>query len=134
MSDSKSRQFTRTLLKSRQFTRTLLNILADLNDFLVWMVSTCPLISKSSGPSMLGGLFQVHHLQLVSPTPSCYIVFFCSQTRSRYLFIYLFAFFYFTLRSGGMAKSTNRQVLFVLLTTTRSGRLAVLLLLLLFTH
>ena len=36
--------------KSPQVFRTLLNILADLNNTVVWMVSTCPLISKSSSP------------------------------------------------------------------------------------
>ena len=35
--------------KSPQVSRTLLNILADLNN-VVWMVSTRPLISKSSSP------------------------------------------------------------------------------------
>ena len=33
-----------------QVTRTLLSILADLNNAVVWMVSTCLLISKSSSP------------------------------------------------------------------------------------
>ena len=36
--------------KSPQVYRTLLNILADLNNAVVWMVSTLPLISKSSNP------------------------------------------------------------------------------------
>ena len=39
LSDSKS-----------QASRTLLSILANLNNAVVWMVSTCPLISKSSSP------------------------------------------------------------------------------------
>ena len=34
--------------KSSQVSWTLLSILADLNNAVVWMVSTCPLISKSS--------------------------------------------------------------------------------------
>ena len=34
--------------KSLQVSRTLLSILADLNNAIVWMVSTCPLIYKSS--------------------------------------------------------------------------------------
>ena len=33
---------------SLQVTRTLLSILVDLNNVLVWMISTCPLTSKSS--------------------------------------------------------------------------------------
>ena len=36
--------------KSSQISRTLLSILADHNNPVVWMVSTRPLISKSSGP------------------------------------------------------------------------------------
>ena len=34
--------------KSLQVSRTLLSIPADLNNAVVWIVSTCPLISKSS--------------------------------------------------------------------------------------
>ena len=36
--------------KSPQVSRTLLSILADHNNAVVWMVSTCPFISKSSSP------------------------------------------------------------------------------------
>ena len=36
--------------KSPQVSTTFLNILADLNNAIVWMVSTRPLISKSSSP------------------------------------------------------------------------------------
>ena len=36
--------------KSPQVTRTLLSILSDLNNAVVLIVSTCPLISKSSSP------------------------------------------------------------------------------------
>ena len=36
--------------KSPQVSRTLLRILADLNNAVVWMVSTRPLIFKSSSP------------------------------------------------------------------------------------
>ena len=36
--------------KSPQISRTLLSFLADLNNAVTWMVSTCPLISKSSSP------------------------------------------------------------------------------------
>ena len=37
--------------KFPQVSRTLLSILADLNNSVVWMVSTRPLTSKSSCPS-----------------------------------------------------------------------------------
>ena len=36
--------------KSLQVSTTLLRILADLNNAIVWMVSTRPLISNSSNP------------------------------------------------------------------------------------
>ena len=36
--------------KSPQVSRTLLSVLADLNNAATWMVSTRPLISKSSSP------------------------------------------------------------------------------------
>ena len=36
--------------KSPQISRTLLSILADLNNAVVWIVSTRPVISKSSSP------------------------------------------------------------------------------------
>ena len=36
--------------KFSQVSRTPLSILADLNNAVVWMVSTRPLISKSSNP------------------------------------------------------------------------------------
>ena len=36
--------------KSPQISRTLLSILTDLNNAMVWMVSTRPHISKSSNP------------------------------------------------------------------------------------
>ena len=36
--------------KSPQLSRTLLNILADLNNAVIWMVSTCSRLSKSSSP------------------------------------------------------------------------------------
>ena len=46
---------------------TLLNILADLSNARIWMVSTCPLISKSSSPC-INPLVTVptHQLQLIS--------------------------------------------------------------------
>ena len=43
--------------KYPQVSRTLLSILADLNNAVVWMVSTCPLTSKSSSPlTNFGGI------------------------------------------------------------------------------
>ena len=49
--------------KSPQVSRTLLNILVLLNNAVVWMVSTSPLISKSSNQPILWGLYRAHQLQ-----------------------------------------------------------------------
>ena len=38
-------------IKSSQVSRTFLSILADLNNPIVWMVFTRPLISESSSPN-----------------------------------------------------------------------------------
>ena len=49
--------------KSPQVSRILLIFLADLNNVVVWMVSTTPLISKSSSPFINPlGIVQKHHL------------------------------------------------------------------------
>ena len=95
--------------KSPQVSRTLLYILADLNA-VVWMVSTCFLIFKSSSP-FFQFEFQVHQLQLVWPSSSYSIVLFSSLARSRYLSLFSL-FFNFTLWFAETAKSTFRQVLF----------------------
>ena len=48
--------------KSPQVSRTLFSILADLNNAVIWMVSTRPLISKSPSPC-------IKPLVIVSRTP-----------------------------------------------------------------
>ena len=115
---------------SPQVSRTLLSILADLNNAVVWMVSTRALISESSGPCKnLLWLHRVHQLQLVSPSLSRSIVFFNSQARSTHLSLSSILFS-FTLWLAGTTKSNIRQVflllllLLLLLTITRSGLLA----------
>ena len=62
--------------QSPQVSGTLLSILVDLNNVVVWMVSTCPFISKSSGPitKPLITVLSVH-LEFVSPLLSCSIFF-----------------------------------------------------------
>ena len=97
--------------KSLQVSRTLLSILADLDNAVIWMVSTCPLASKSSSSFTNSlGIAQVHQLQLVSLSPSCSIVF-CPLTRSWYFSLFSLSF-NFTLWFAGTANSTIRQVLF----------------------
>ena len=116
--------------KSPQVSRTLLSILADLNNAVVWMVSTRPLISKFSRPS-------THALVIVPRAPITIgiTVNFMFQSfssfiaRSTYSSLFLLSFS-FTRWSAGATKSTIRQVLLFFLrfffyqTITRSGRLA----------
>ena len=72
-----------------QVSRTLLSTLADLNNAVVWIVSTCPLISKSSSSSM-------NPLVTVLSTPITIGItinfmfnsFFLSLERSRYLSLF----------------------------------------------
>ena len=49
--------------KSPQVFRTLLSILANLYNAVVWIVSTCPLIFKSSSPFN-------KHLRIVPSVPT----------------------------------------------------------------
>ena len=96
---------------SPQVSRTLLSILADLNNAVVWMVSTPPLISKSSS-------LCTNFLVTVSSAPitigitiTCmFHSFFSSLARSRYLSLFSLSFC-FTMWSAGTAKSTIRQAL-----------------------
>ena len=109
--------------KSLQVSRTLLSILADLNNVVVWIVSTRPLFSKSSSPF-------INHLVTVPRAPITIDItvtfmfhsFFNSLARSKYLSFFSHSF-NFTLRSARTAKSTILQVLLFLLIIIRSGRL-----------
>ena len=98
--------------KSLQVSWTLFSILAYLNNSVVWIDSTSPLISKSSclfitslvtlpsGPVTIGitVIFMFHS-------------FFSSLARSRCLSFFSLSIS-FTLKSAETAKSTVRQVLF----------------------
>ena len=64
----------------------------------------------------------MHLLQLISLSPSCAIAFVGSLTRSKYLSLFLLSF-NFTPWFAGAAKSTIRQILFLLLTIAKSGHL-----------
>ena len=107
--------------KSTQFSRTLLSILADFNNAVVWMVSTRPLISKSSSP-FINPLVTVPREPI---TISINITFmFCSffkcLERSKYI-SFLSLSFNFTQWSAATAKSQLCKVSFLLI-IIRSGR------------
>ena len=98
--------------KYPQVYRTLLSILADINNAVVWVVSTRPLISKFSSPC-------TNPLGTVPSTPITtgitiifmFHKFFSSLARSAYLSLFSLSFS-FTLWSGKTAKFTILQVLF----------------------
>ena len=104
--------------KSLQVFRILLRILVDLNNAVVWMVSACFLISKSSSTftKPLG------IVPSVSTSPSWSVVFwvffFSFLVRPKYLPLFSLSFIS-TLWFGGTGKSTTQQVFFF--TITRSG-------------
>ena len=109
--------------KSPQVCRIILSIQVDLNNAAVWMVSSCPLISKSSSTlTVLCGLFQVHQLQLVSSSPSCSIAVLVPKQSFDIHF-----FFSISCNPNGLTgrKIPNSQVLSFLLlfTIIKSGRL-----------
>ena len=88
------------------------------------MVSTHPPISKTSSP-----LTNLLMTTLCTPRWTCITVtiifhsFFRSLARCSYLTLFSLSF-HFSLWSAWTANSTIRQVFFLLLTITRSGRLA----------
>ena len=93
-------------LESPQVSRTLLSVLTNLNNAVVWMVSTHPVISKSPSPC-------TNPLVTAPSTPITIDItiifmfhsFFGSLARSRYLSLFLYSF-RFTQWSGRTVKST----------------------------
>ena len=112
--------------KFPQVSRTLLSILADLNNTVVWMVSTRSLIFISSR-SYTNPLVTVPSAPITISITITFMFqsFFSSLARSRYLSLFLFSFT-FTLWSAGTAEFTIRRVHFFFggVTISRSGRLA----------
>ena len=108
--------------KSPQISRTLLSILADLNNTVVWMVSTHPLISKSSSPCT-NPLVIVPRAPIIINITVTFVFysFFSSLVRSRYLSFFSFSF-NFTLWPTGTTNPT--YISLFLLIITRSGCLA----------
>ena len=114
--------------KSPQFSRTLLSILAVLNNAVVWMVSTRPPTSKSSSP-FSNPLVTVPNAPITIGiiVTRMFYSFFNSLARSRYLSFFSHSLS-FILWSAGTAKSTILQVFFffffLLLIIIKSGLLA----------
>ena len=98
-----------------QVSWTFLSILANLSNDVVWMVSTHPLIYKSTSLSS-NPLVTVPRapITIVITVPFIFHSFFSSPPRSWYLFFFSLSF-NFTLWSAGTAKTTIRHVLFIYL-------------------
>ena len=96
-------------------TRTLLSILTDLNNAIVWMAYTCPLISKSSWPNTKP-LNIVPNAQITIGITFMFHSCFTSPPKSRhfpsFFFIFILLSFSFTLWSVGTTKSSILPVLF----------------------
>ena len=80
--------------KSPLFSRTLLTILADINNAVVWMVSTCPLIFKSSSPftNLLGIVPSALITTGINVTLTSLVYVFSSLAKSWYLSLFLLSF------------------------------------------
>ena len=110
--------------KSTQVSRTRLSILAVLSNAVVWIVSSRPPTSKSFRP-FNNPLATVPNTPITIGTIVTFMFnnFFNYLARSRYLSFFSVSF-RFILWSAGTAKSTNLQILFLLLIIMRSGLLA----------
>ena len=97
--------------KSPQVSRTLLSILVNLNNALVLMVSTCPLISKCLTPCTNPFVTIPNALLTICITVIYVLLLFGSLSRSTYLTLCSLSFS-FTFWSAGMMKSTFQHFLF----------------------
>ena len=98
--------------KSLQVCWTLLTILADVSNVIVWMVSTRPLIFKSSC-YFINLLVTVPRAPITTGIMVTFMfhIFFNFLVRSRYLSFFSLSF-NFLLWSAGTSNSTVLQVLF----------------------
>ena len=95
-----------------QIPWTLLCMLVDLNNAVVWTVSTCRLISRSSTPYTIHVVTLPRALITVSITVTLMCHSFSSVlARSRYWYLISLSL-NFTQSSAGTAKSSIQQVLF----------------------
>ena len=108
--------------KSPQVSVTLLNILANLNNAVVWMVSVCPLIFMSSSPfTNLLGIVPSVPITIGIIVTLMFHSFFSSLARSRYLSLYFLLILIFGLL---WQQSPLFSRFFFWLTITRSSHLA----------
>ena len=109
--------------KSRQVSRTLLSIMTDLNNAVVWIDSSCRLISKNYSPFTLWIVPSVPIT--IGITVIFMFQFFSSIARSMYLYLFSLSF---NLLCG---LSRQQSLLFgrfsFLLTITGSGHLMICL-------
>ena len=103
--------------KSPQVSRTLLSILADLNNAVVWMVSTCPIIFKSFSPCTKSTDYNLCNCHFHVPR------FFQFPSKVK-VFILLFTFFQFYSVVSWDSKVHNSAGYLFLLSIIRSGCLA----------
>ena len=110
--------------QSPQFSGVLLSILTDLYNAVVWVISSHPLISKSSSP-YVNPLVSVPRAPITIGITVTFMFhsFSNSLARLKYLSFFWFSFNH-TLWSAETGESTIRQVHFFLLIITRSGGLA----------
>ena len=98
--------------KSPQVSRTLLSILVVLNNAVVWMISTRPLLSKSSSPFNNPLVTKPKaSIKIGIIVPFMFHSFFNFLARLRYLSFFSHSFG-FILWSAGTAKSTILKILF----------------------
>ena len=110
--------------KSLQVSRTLLSILAYLNNAVVWIVSTCPFISKFSSTCTNPWVTQLDVLITISIIVTFMFHSFFKFSKV-YVLISLFEFFQFysvAYRNSKIPYSVGS--LFLLTITSRSGLLA----------
>ena len=90
-------------IKFPQVSRTLLSILVDLNDAVVWMVSACRLMSKSSSPftQPLEILPGASNTTLITVTFLFHSFYFSSLARSKLLSLFVFFDFHSVVHRDG---------------------------------
>ena len=108
---------------SPHVSSTLLSILAELNNAVIWLVSTCPLVSKSSS-TFVNLLRIVPSASItIGITVTFMFHFFCFLARSRYFSLSSLSF-NFTLWSAETESPLFGRFFILLLTITKSDLLA----------